>query len=68
MPEATNNYSASDLAAERYGNRFGRLPPIYYMNHLSATAFVERIDQAVSSGIEIDPEEFLRGVPDGALI
>ena len=61
-------YSPGDIASERYCERFGAFPPLFYMSHLSDAAFAERVNAAVDQGVEIDPEEFEQGVPEGALL
>jgi len=66
---STNTERSNDaLAAQRYCERFGVDAPLYYMVALTDAEFVARIDQAIAEGVQIDPEEFVRDLPDDALI
>lgn len=67
MNDGPIDRTPDELAAQRYGDRFGVDPPLLYMTALTDAEFVARIDQAIADGVEIDSEEFVRDLPDDAL-
>ncbi len=57
MPERAN-LTPRDLAADRYGRRFGMLPPMFYIGHLSDDDFIALIEAALHAGKPISVDDW----------
>lgn len=44
------NQKPRDIAADKYGRRFGTLPPLLYIGHLTDDDFITLIEAALRAG------------------
>ena len=56
MPADLNQRAIA--AADRYGQRFGMLPPMFYIGHLSDDDFIALIEAALRAGKPISVDDW----------
>jgi len=57
-----------DAAIEQYGQRFGMLPPMFYIGHLSEDDFIALIEAALRSGKPISVDDWDSNTDENILL